>query len=165
MSRKPIFDTVRQMLGRGFHSAEIAMLDHAIDGAADHCSTDLSGPADDIRPAKPSGPAKPKNSVQPSAIGPAGTMLIKQFEGCAQLQRGGLIKAYPDPGTGGAPWTIGWGATGPDVTPATIWTQQQCDDRLETDLRHYAAQVSDAVGDTPTSQAQFDETYPLDIGR
>ena len=45
-------------------------------------------------------------------IGPAGVALIKRFEGCARLRHDGLIEAYPDPGTGGAPWTIGWGATG-----------------------------------------------------
>ena len=30
--------------------------------------------------------------------------LIRDFEGCR-------LTAYPDPGTGGAPWTIGWGST------------------------------------------------------
>ena len=30
--------------------------------------------------------------------------LIKEFEGCR-------LSAYPDPGTGGAPWTIGYGTT------------------------------------------------------
>lgn len=33
-----------------------------------------------------------------------GIKLIKEFEGLE-------LKAYPDPGTGGAPWTIGWGNT------------------------------------------------------
>jgi hypothetical protein len=30
--------------------------------------------------------------------------LVKEFEGCR-------LTAYPDPETGGAPWTIGWGST------------------------------------------------------
>ncbi|HID1023608.1 TPA: glycoside hydrolase family protein, partial [Klebsiella michiganensis] len=34
-----------------------------------------------------------------------GIALIKRFEGCR-------LTAYPDPGTGGAPWTIGYGWTG-----------------------------------------------------
>ena len=38
----------------------------------------------------------------------AGIDLIKEFEGCH-------LKAYPDPKTGGDPWTIGFGATGPDI--------------------------------------------------
>ena len=40
-------------------------------------------------------------------IGEAGTALIKRFEGCARLRLDGLVEAYPDPGTGGEPWTIG----------------------------------------------------------
>ncbi len=39
--------------------------------------------------------------------------LIQEFEGCAKKQLDGPILAYPDPGTGGDPWTIGWGSTGP----------------------------------------------------
>ena len=45
-------------------------------------------------------------------IGPRGIALIRLFEGCARIRADGLIEAYPDPGTGGDPWTIGWGATG-----------------------------------------------------
>jgi lysozyme len=32
-------------------------------------------------------------------------------------REGVRLKAYPDPATGGAPWTIGVGHTGPDVHP------------------------------------------------
>ena len=67
-----------------------------------------------------------------------------------------MIEAYPDPGTGAAPWTIGWGATGPDIGPGTVWTQQQCDDRLAQDLARHAREVAETVQDAPTSQAQFD---------
>src|SRR5579875_1710555 len=49
--------------------------------------------------------------------------LIKQFEGCK-------LKAYPDPATGAAPWTIGYGATGPKIGPGTVWTQVQADQDL-----------------------------------
>lgn len=31
----------------------------------------------------------------------------------------------------GAPWTCGWGQTGPDVKQGTVWTQAQADARLE----------------------------------
>ena len=37
---------------------------------------------------------------------PDGIALIKKFEGCR-------LTAYPDPGTGDAPWTIGYGWTHP----------------------------------------------------
>ena len=61
-----------------------------------------------------------------------------------------------DPGTGGAPWTIGWGATGPGIGPGTTWTPAQCDARLAADLARYASEVAHAIGDAPTTQAQFD---------
>ncbi|MEQ1494198.1 MAG: lysozyme [Novosphingobium sp.] len=83
-------------------------------------------------------------------------MLIKRFEGCAKRRSDGRFEAYPDPGTGGAPWTIGWGATGAGITPGTIWTQAQCDDRLACDLERFAREVARALGAAPTSQAQFD---------
>ncbi len=96
------------------------------------------------------------------AIGPRGAALIKQFEGCARGRPDGRIEAYPDPGTGAEPWTIGWGATGPDhvhggrIGPGTIWTQGQCDDRLARDLVRYANDVARAIGSAPTTQGQFD---------
>lgn len=89
-------------------------------------------------------------------IGPAGIALIKSFEGCARLRPDGMVEAYPDPGTGGKPFTIGWGSTGPDVGPTTVWTQAQCDNRFERDLVRYADDVSRAIGDAPTTQRQFD---------
>lgn len=46
-------------------------------------------------------------------IGPAGLALIQRFEGCAKARSDGCFEAYPDPGTGGEAWTIGWGATAP----------------------------------------------------
>jgi GH24 family phage-related lysozyme (muramidase) len=67
-----------------------------------------------------------------------------------------MVEAYPDPGTGGAPWTIGWGATGKGIGPGTVWTQQECDARLERDLARYAADVDAALDDAETTQAQFD---------
>jgi GH24 family phage-related lysozyme (muramidase) len=82
--------------------------------------------------------------------------LIQQFEGCAKKQANGSFMAYPDPGTGSDPWTIGWGTTGTDVKPGVIWTQQQCDDRLTSDLTSFAAKVSGVLGTAQTSQHQFD---------
>ena len=94
--------------------------------------------------------------VTPDRIGPRGIQLIKRFEGLARLLPDGRIAAYPDPGTGGAPWTIGWGATGPGIGPGTIWTREECDARLERDLERYARDVARALGDAPASQSQFD---------
>jgi lysozyme len=82
--------------------------------------------------------------------------LIQEFEGCARKQPDGSFLAYPDPGTGGDPWTIGWGSTGPDIRKGVVWTQQQCDDRFAEHLDEFASKVSSLLGDTPTTQCQFD---------
>ncbi|MCX8477121.1 MAG: lysozyme [Sphingomonas sp.] len=82
--------------------------------------------------------------------------LVQQFEGCAKKQADGTFAAYPDPGTGGDPWTIGWGTTGPDIKSGLVWTQQQCDDRFERDITNFATRVADAIGTAPTTQHQFD---------
>lgn len=98
----------------------------------------------------------PAKQAPARSIGPAGIALIKRFEGCARLRPDGRYAAYPDPGTGAEPWTIGWGATGPKIGPSTVWSKSQCDARLVADLARYAAEVSAALGDTATSQHQFD---------
>lgn len=133
MNRKPIFDAIRRLLRRGFTHAEVAAIDAALDQAT--C---------------------PSLATAPCEIGPQGIALIKRFEGCARHRSDGLVESYPDPGTGGEPWTIGWGATGPGVDRSTIWTKAQCDDRLAADLARYAAEVARALNGAPTSQAQFD---------
>lgn len=97
-------------------------------------------------------------------IGADGISLIQRFEGCAKQRGDGMVEAYPDPGSSlsrtgsgsGDPWTIGWGATGAGIGPGTVWTRQQCDARLEQDLARYAADVDRALGEAPTTQAQFD---------
>jgi GH24 family phage-related lysozyme (muramidase) len=63
--------------------------------------------------------------------------LIKPFEGLARLLPDGRVQAYPDPGTKGHPWTIGYGSTGPDVNPSTIWSMQQCEDALDHHLDYF----------------------------
>ena len=93
---------------------------------------------------------------RPRTIGPRGIALIERFESCARKRGDGTVEAYHDPGTGGDPWTIGWGATGANIGPGTVWTQHQCDSRLARDLVRFAAEVDRAVEDAPTSQAQFD---------
>lgn len=135
MQRKPLFDLIRRLLRRGLRQREVAAIDRALDAAFG-----VPGAA----------PAPPRT------ISPAGIALIQRFEGCARGRDDGRFEAYPDPGTGGAPWTIGWGATGPGILPGTVWTQAQCDTRLARDLARYAAEVTEAIGDAPTTQAQFD---------
>lgn len=70
-------------------------------------------------------------------------------------EEGRKLIAYPDPKTGGAPWTIGEGHTGPDVYPGLVITQQQSDDLLRSDMLAVEAMVNGAVTVNLT-QAQFD---------
>lgn len=137
MQRKAIFDAVRRMLGRGFRPSEVEALDEAIDAA-------VKDPEDRVP------------GVLTSSMSGRGVALIKRFEGCARKRPDGLFEAYPDPGTGGAPWTIGWGATGDGIARGTVWTAQECDRRLEFDIARHAAEVRAAIGDAPTTQDQFD---------
>ena len=134
MIRKTFFDHIRRMLGRGFSQAEV----DSIDSALDELSQDRV-------------PGVPSCRASPVAI-----QLIKEFEGCARLRPDGLYEAYPDPGTNGDPWTIGWGATGPDIGPGTVWTKEQCDARLEADIARYAEEVCDALAGAHVTQPQFD---------
>jgi GH24 family phage-related lysozyme (muramidase) len=76
-------------------------------------------------------------------INQAGLDLVKNSEGYAQQIPGTTsVRAYPDPGTGGAPWTIGYGHTGSDVTPGLVITQAQATVLLQSDLRSAEAAVS-----------------------
>lgn len=57
-------------------------------------------------------------------------------------------------------WTCGWGATGPDVGPHTVWTQTQADQRFVEDLNRFALSVSSAITHV-TAQQQFDAMTSL----
>lgn len=43
-------------------------------------------------------------------------------------------EAYPDPKSGGAPWTIGYGHTGREVHPGLAWTLGQAAAALSADI-------------------------------
>lgn len=78
---------------------------------------------------------------------PAGIALIRSFENC-------VLKAYPDPKSGGDPWTCGWGSTR-GVTPTTVWTQDEADAHFMQDLADAEAMVLRYVTHD-TTQWQFD---------
>lgn len=65
-------------------------------------------------------------------LGPA-LDLIKKFEGCR-------LVAYPDPRTGGDPWTIGWGSTryydGEPVKKGDKVSQALADEMLTAEVEH-----------------------------
>lgn len=68
------------------------------------------------------------------ALTPAGYRLIQTCEGCR-------LRAYPDPASGGAPWTIGYGHTGPEVQPGVVISQQQAEAWLRSDIARFEAAV------------------------
>jgi lysozyme len=78
---------------------------------------------------------------------PRGIALIKSAEGLR-------LKAYPDPGTGGLPWTIGYGSTS-GVTRNMVITEAQAEQMLEEDLVRFERIVERAVR-VPVNQGQFD---------
>lgn len=94
-------------------------------------------------------------------LGPKGIALIQKWEGYAKDIGGGRVQAYPDPATGGAPWTIGWGSTGADITKGTIWTKAQAQVRFLEHVEQFAADVRKLIGDAPTTQDQFDALVSL----
>ena len=69
------------------------------------------------------------------------------------------LKAYPDPGTGGKPWTVGWGHT-KGVKPGDQITQAQAEAFLAEDLAVFEAAVNSAIK-RPMTQAQFDAMVSL----
>lgn len=76
-----------------------------------------------------------------------GIALIKGFE---TLQ----LKAYPDPGTGGEPWTIGFGHTG-GVKEGDEIDEDQADEYLRADLAKFERCVTKYVT-VDLTQKQFD---------
>src|SRR5574341_612772 len=78
-----------------------------------------------------------------------GLQVLQYFEDCE-------LEAYPDPGTKGPPWTIGWGHTGPDVVPGLAWTRERADEvLLDVDLPP-REQAVEQMATVPMTQGQFD---------
>ena len=119
MNRAPIFNMVRSMLGRGFTQGEVEDLDDAIDEALGIIV---------VRAPKKKG----------RQINAAGERLIKSFEGLE-------LEAYPDPGTGGKPYTVGYGATEDmDGNPFKLGqriTQAEADELFDKDTDRFEAAV------------------------
>ena len=117
MNRAALFQAIRAFAPEGRFTA-----DHVktIDGLAD--SFGLGGLATDATPAY-------------RQINARGLQLIKDFEGLR-------LTSYPDPATGGAPWTVGWGHTGPDVSPGMTITESKAAQLLFKDLKRFEVAVA-----------------------
>ena len=74
--------------------------------------------------------------------------MIKEFEGCR-------LQSYPDPASGGDPWTVGIGHTGPEVVPGYEITQAVANQLLRDDLDRFEKGISDQIN-VPLNQEQFD---------
>lgn len=80
-------------------------------------------------------------------ISERGLNLIKSFEGLS-------LRAYPDPGTNGEPYTIGYGHTG-GVQPGDTCTESEAAEFLRGDCGKAERCVDDHVG-VDLTQSQYD---------
>jgi lysozyme len=81
-----------------------------------------------------------------------GVGLLKRWEGLK-------LEAYPDPATGGEPWTIGYGHTR-GVSKGQRITLAQAERLLREDLERFELGV-EALVTAPISQGQFDALVSL----
>jgi GH24 family phage-related lysozyme (muramidase) len=67
--------------------------------------------------------------------------IIKEFEGCR-------LEAYPDPGSGGEPITIGWGTTSVNGAPVRIGdkiSQALADELLRAEVQRFATKLHQLI--------------------
>lgn len=81
------------------------------------------------------------------ALTPAGYRLLQTCEGCR-------LRAYPDPASGGSPWTIGYGHTGPEVQPGLVISQQQAEAWLRRDVARFEMAVDRCLMASGTQNSQ-----------
>lgn len=84
--------------------------------------------------------------------------LVERFEGLHRIIPGDKVTAYPDPGTGGKPWTIGIGSTtdedGYPIAPGTVWTIERARKRFRAHLEEFGREVDKLLDGTPTTPSQ-----------
>lgn len=137
MSRKDIFFAIRDARGKGFAPDEVGMIDVLLDR--------LQVPRDE-----------PEDSRE---VNESGLKLMHEFEGLS-------LRAYRDPGSrDGLPITIGRGSTkdehGNPINLGDIWTEAQADAQFARDVAKFAAGVSKAIGEAPTTSNQFSAMVSL----
>lgn len=85
-------------------------------------------------------------------VSEAGRRLIEQFEGCRLTTYRDVVGVL----------TIGYGCTGAEAWPGRTITQAEADAMLSTRLNmEFEPGVLAAIGDAPTTQAQFDAMVSL----
>lgn len=90
-------------------------------------------------------------------VSPAGRALIREFEGC-------VLTSYPDPASGGAPWTIGYGHTGPDVTRGKSISKTEAEALLDADLVRFESAVAAAAPSASDNQFAAMVSLAFNIG-
>ncbi|MEK6346354.1 MAG: lysozyme [Burkholderia sp.] len=128
-----------------------------------------------LPPAVPMQASPPEIHAQPGAAQPPVPNWLALCRPLSQHFESCYLTAYPDPASplgkalqargiwyrvlagapipadaslralSGAPWTCGWGSTGPDVREGTTWTQAVADARHDANLQAAAAIVDRAV--------------------
>lgn len=87
--------------------------------------------------------------------------LIKSFEGL-------VLHAYPDPGSGNEPWTIGYGTTiypdGNKVKKGDTATKEQAEAWLRFDVDRFAAKVYACTGDLQPRQFDALVSFAYNVG-
>jgi len=95
-----------------------------------------------VTAAAPTATPKPAPKPTPAAAPyTAALQLITEFEGFEE-------HAYPDPASGGVPWTIGYGFTrlnNQPVQPGDTISRQQADLLLDQGINSYAHQLADSI--------------------
>lgn len=82
---------------------------------------------------------------------------IKWYEKYHKALPDGGCRSYLDQrGT----WTIGFGSTGPDVGPRTVWTRAYAEKRLSEDIGR-AARAAERVTSAPLTDNQFSALVSL----
>lgn len=92
------------------------------------------------------------------AVCSAAIPLIKRFEGLR-------LNAYPDPASGGEPYTVGYGATGRDIGPRTTWTVEQAESDLSGRVSRLSADVCSMItSDVPDASIAAIVSFGYNVG-
>ncbi len=130
MSTKILFDAIRSVKGSNLTQSDVDLINKAL--VADTVTIEKNG----------------------FTLGSAGRDLIHSFESLK-------LTAYKDPGSkNGLPITNGWGTTvGEDGQPiklGEVWTKEKADRLWLRDAAYIVRCVNILIGNSPTTQNQFD---------
>lgn len=129
MDQKVLFSAIRQVKGSALTQADVDLINRAL--ITDTITIGLSG----------------------FSLGSKGEALIHSFESLELI-------AYKDPGPTGLPITNGWGTTveedGKPIKLGTVWTKEKADRLFKRDIAIMEKAVNQLIGNSPTTQNQFD---------